>query len=66
MLVGQAKNTDKTMPMYGCYIIGQNWYFLILEGKKYVIATPFAATGNDIWDIFRIMKSLKTLIDKKY
>jgi hypothetical protein len=65
MLVGQAKNHDKTMPMYGCYIIGQNWYFILLEQKKYAIATPLAATGNDILDIFRIMKSLKAIVDAK-
>ena len=64
MLVGQAKNQDKTKPMFGCYIIGQNWYFLILEGKQYAIATPFAATGKEIMAIFRILKSLKTIIDE--
>ncbi len=64
MLVGQAKNNDKTKPMYGCYIIGQNWYFLILQQQQYAISTPLAATGNEILDIFRIMKALKTIIDK--
>lgn len=64
MIVGQAKNKDKS-PMYGCYIIGQNWYFLILEGKQYAIATPLAATGDEILDIFRIMKSLKAIIDNQ-
>jgi hypothetical protein len=65
MLVGQAKNADEVTPMYGCYIIGQNWYFLVLEGKQYAIATPLAATGIEIMDIFRIMKSLKAIIDVK-
>ena len=64
MLVGQAKNNDKTKPMYGCYIIGQNWYFLILQKQEYAISTPLAATGKEILDIFRIMKALKTIIDK--
>jgi hypothetical protein len=65
MLVGQAKNADTQTPMYGCYIIGQNWYFLVLEQKQYAIATPLAATGNEILDIFRIMKALKAIIDTK-
>ena len=64
MLVGQAKNNDKRKPMYGCYIIGQNWYFLILQEQEYAISTPLAATGNEVLDIFRIMKSLKTIIDE--
>ena len=64
MLVGQAKNSDKTKPMYGCYIIGQNWYFLMLQQQQYAISTPLAATGKEVLDIFRIMKSLKTIIDE--
>lgn len=65
MLVGQAQNQNPELPMYGCYIIGQNWYFLVLEGKNYTIASPFSATNNELFDIFRILKALKAIIEKR-
>jgi hypothetical protein len=65
MLVGQVQNQNPELPMYGCYIIGQNWYFLVLEGKNYTIASPFSATNNELFDIFRILKALKAIVEKR-
>jgi hypothetical protein len=65
MLVGQAKNGKPTDPIYGCYVIGQNWYFLILEDKMYTIATPFATTNAEVFDVFKVLKALKLMIEKR-
>lgn len=65
MLVGQAKNKDNDRPMYGCYVIGQNWYFLVLEDKKYTVAPPFAATNKEVFDIYRVLKALKNSIEAR-
>ena len=39
MLVGQELNLQKEvkLPLYGCYIRGRNWFFMILEGNKYAM-----------------------------
>jgi hypothetical protein len=65
MLVGQAKNKQTNEPMYGCYVIGQNWYFLVLENKTYTIAPPFAATSKEVFDIYRVLKALKAMIEAR-
>lgn len=65
MLVGQAKNKEYDRPMYGCYVIGQNWYFLVLEDKKYTVAPPFAATSKEVFDIYRVLKALKNSIEAR-
>jgi hypothetical protein len=65
MLVGQAKNKEYDKPMYGCYVIGQNWYFLVLDNKNYTIASPFAATNKEIFDIYRVLKALKNSIEEQ-
>ena len=65
MLVGQAKNKEYDRPMYGCYVIGQNWYFLVLEGKQYKVAPPFAATSSEVFDIYRVLKALKNSIEAR-
>jgi hypothetical protein len=65
MLVGQAKNKDPKLPIYGCYVIGQNWYFLVLEDKQYSIATPFATTNNEIYETFRMLKVVKSYVEAR-
>lgn len=65
MLSGQAQNPEPHLPIYGCYVIGQNWYFLVLEGKSYTIASPYAATNKEVLDIFRTLKALKILVEAR-
>ena len=61
MLVAQEINEYKH-PIYGCHVIGNAWYFMVLEGKIYSISTGHFATRDDIFDIFLILKSLKAII----
>ncbi|MEM8525863.1 MAG: hypothetical protein AAGG68_14575 [Bacteroidota bacterium] len=61
MLVGQSLNHNRT-PIYGCLVNGQNWYFMMLEGKKYVISRGYSSTSTELFDIFRILKSLKEIV----
>ena len=63
MLVAQQLNENKK-PIYGSYIIGRNWYFMALVGKEYAISTDFSCADDEIFDIFRILKSLRVQIEK--
>ena len=65
MLVGQAKNNQPKEPIYGCYVIGQNWYFLVLVDKYYTIAPPFATTNAEVFDVFKALKTLKNMIEQR-
>ncbi len=62
MLVGQHQNEQKEviLPIYGCYIIGRNWFFIVLEDKQYTISKPFVSTDKeDAAQILRILYQLK-------
>jgi len=61
MLVAQALN-ECHHPVYGCYVKGRDWFFLVLQGKQYAISEPYIATRDDVFDIFRILKALKPII----
>ncbi len=61
MIVAQKLNNNK-FPVYGVYIVGKQWHFMILEDKTYTVSKSFDATENDIFDIFKILKNLKTTI----
>lgn len=58
MLVGQTLN-DNEAPIYGCYIIGSNWRFMLLIGKNYCVSEPFSALTDDVFDIVKVLKVLK-------
>ena len=62
MLVGQQQNQDEgnDFPIYGCYIIGRNWFFIVLEGRKYTKSNSYNSTKQeDALQILRILLQLK-------
>ncbi len=63
MLVAQKIN-DNQKPIFGSYIIGRNWYFMALVNKEYAISKDYSCVDDEIFDIFRILKSLRVQIEK--
>ena len=63
MWVSQHLN-DNGKPIFGCYIIGRHWYFMVLVEKQYAISKSFACDDDEVFDIYRILKSLRWHIEK--
>ena len=63
MLVAQKLNNNEK-PIFGCYVIGRIWYFMALVGKEYAISKDFSCVDDEMFDIFRILKSLRVQIEK--
>jgi len=63
MLVAQEQN-HHDQPVYGCYIKGSVWYFMVLQGVEFSISNLYAATRDDIVEILRILKALNLIIDQ--
>jgi hypothetical protein len=61
MLAGQSLNNNN-LPMYGCHVIGSDWYFMALEGKEFAMSRDYSALTAEIFDIFRILKVLKGIV----
>jgi hypothetical protein len=53
---------DNQQPIYGAYVVGSDWRFMVLEDKYYTISRDYSALSNEIFDILRILKSLKAII----
>ena len=64
MLAGQSLNNND-LPMYGCHVIGGDWYFMALEGKEYAMSRDYSALTTEIFDIFRILKTLKGIVAER-
>lgn len=65
MLAGQALNSNPADPIYGCFVIGDRWQFMTLEGRHFATSPGFSATSDDLFDIFRMLKALKTIVARR-
>ena len=63
MLAAQHLNDAQNI-IFGCYIVGKSWRFMVLDKREYAISKSFSADDDEILDIFRIMKGLREQIDK--
>jgi hypothetical protein len=66
MIAAQAINNAESKyinkPIYGCYVLGRNWFFMVLQDKKYSVSSGFDASQEDIFQVFRILRNIKQKI----
>ncbi|MFY8001517.1 MAG: hypothetical protein ACOVSW_23185 [Candidatus Kapaibacteriota bacterium] len=63
MLVAQTLNTS-VHPIYGCYVVGRNWFFVVLDSTEYAVSKAFDATENSVFEIVAILKQAKVYIEE--
>ena len=62
MLIAQTKNV-KQRPLYGCAVIGENWYFIILDGKAYSVSNAYVSTNSDdLQTILLVLRKFKEIL----
>lgn len=61
MLVAREQNQNK-LPIYGLFVVGLDWYFIVLTGNEYCISRTYHADNEEVFAIFKMMKSLKQII----
>lgn len=64
MLISQEKNKNDK-PIYGCYIMGANWYFMLIQGDTYAqMTSPLRATNkNELQEILLILRKFKVILE---
>ncbi len=61
MLVASEINNNQH-PIYGLFIVGLVWNFIVLEGNQYCISQSYNADADDLLTIFKMLKTLKQQI----
>ena len=62
MLIAQEKN-EKKFPLYGCAVIAEQWFFMILDGKHYSVSIGQNALGpKDLQEILLILRKFKHIL----
>lgn len=66
MLVGQSYNKNPETPMYGCYVNGSQWKFIVLTNKHYAISNGFNTLDiKELSNVFKCLKTLKDIIKQR-
>jgi hypothetical protein len=65
MVAAQAQNADNET-LYGCYVSGRSWFFVILENKEYAVSRAYDATEKSIYTIFAILLWFKQKAEEKF
>jgi hypothetical protein len=65
MVAAREANKDDS-PIYGIYINGRNWFFVVFTGITYAVSKPYAATTDDIFDLFAVLEYIRGEMDKMY
>lgn len=63
MYATQQINTRKH-PLYGIYVLGRLWYFVVLKGQEFSVSAPFdVLRPNESVQIIAILKKCKIYIE---
>ena len=64
MLVGQHLN-ETPQPVYGCYVVGRLWFFVVLDGKDYAVSHAYDSAQQDVYDVFAALREAKNYIQTR-
>ncbi len=65
MLTAQALNESegrKPHPIYGCYVVGRMWFFVVLEGLEYSVSLEYSALKEEIFGIVSALRFVREQI----
>jgi hypothetical protein len=65
MMAAQVQNADGET-LYGCYVSGRNWFFVVLQGKEYAVSRAYDATSSAIYQLFAILLWFKEKANEKF
>ncbi len=66
MLVARECNKNlngEIKPIYGLYVVGLIWNFIVLNGNEYCISKNYDSSKDEIFGIFNMMKAVRKIIE---
>lgn len=61
MIAAQTINEIK-IPLYGCYVIGRNWFFVIVNDREYSVSLAYDATKPELYSIYALVSAAPSLV----
>jgi hypothetical protein len=64
-LIAQSQN-ENPLPLYGVEVVGNQWRFVIMEGKEYCISPSFDCLKRaDLMQIIAILRKFKEILETR-
>lgn len=63
MVIALQINEHK-LPILGAYVVGRNWFFVVLDGNQYAISNAYNASNDEIFHIFAMLQKSKEIIQR--
>jgi hypothetical protein len=60
-MVAARQNNEKKTPLFGCFVVGRDWFFVVLEEQTYSVSLAYDATKNH--ELYQIVASLSAMPD---
>lgn len=61
-MVAAQKANKEQFPLYGAYVTGRFFFFVVLDGSEYGVSLAYDATKKDLGDIYAILQKVKEYI----
>ena len=62
-MVGAQRQNIDPIPLYGCYVLGRNWFFVVLDRAQYAVSDALVATQDDIFRIYSAMHEVQRRVE---
>ncbi len=64
-LIAQEMNKNGK-PIYGCYVIGRFWYFVVMQDKTYCVSKAFDCTDKEeLLHIIAVLRKFKEILETR-
>jgi hypothetical protein len=60
-MVAARQNNEKKTPLFGCFVVGRDWFFVVLEEQTYSVSLACDATKNH--ELYQIVATLSAMPD---
>lgn len=65
-MLATSNLNGKPAPLFGAYVLGRFWFFVLLDGKKYAVSRAFDATDEgQYFQIIAILQRCKKYIEDR-
>jgi hypothetical protein len=66
-MVAARQNNEKKTPLFGCYVMGRDWFFVVLEEYTYSVSLACDATkDHELYQIVAMLSEMPNIVRRYF
>jgi hypothetical protein len=66
-MVAARQNNEKKTPLFGCFVVGRDWFFVVLDEKTYAVSLACDATkDHELYQIVAMLSAMPTIVRRYF